>query len=120
MRKEIYKLTLELKELIDNDPRLSKLNSLEKRMNDDEEVMSLAYKKDMAAVRYSDTLNHFSEDSKEAKEALKELHLSKKNLDENPLVREYLNAYKEVRNLYLDINNILFSDLNAELCPKEK
>ena len=40
--------------------------------------------------------------------------------DNNPLVREYLEAYKEVRELYDQINEILFSDLSIDLCPKEK
>ena len=30
----------------------------------------------------------------------------------------YLEAYKEVRELYQSINEILFSNFNANLCPK--
>ena len=120
MEKDIYLETEKLKKVLDNDPRLVRLNELEKKMNTDEIVMSLAYKKDMAAVKYSDVLNHYSEDSVEAKNALKELHQAKLELDNNPLVREYLEAYKEVRELYEQINEILFFDLNADLCPKEK
>ena len=120
MEKDIYLETEKLKKALDNDPRLVRLNELEKKMNNDEIVMSLAYKKDMAAVKYSDVLNHYSEDSVEAKNALKELHQAKLELDNNSLVREYLEAYKEVRELYEQINEILFSDLNADLCPKEK
>ena len=120
MEKDIYLETEKLKKALDNDPRLVRLNELEKKMNNDEIVMSLAYKKDMAAVKYSDVLNHYSEESVEAKNALKELHQAKLELDNNPLVREYLEAYKEVRELYEQINEILFSDLNADLCPKEK
>ena len=45
--------------------------------------MSLAYKKDMASVNYSDVLNHFSEESEEAKKALKELHEAVKHFMES-------------------------------------
>ena len=93
MDKDIYTKAENLKELLEKDPRIIKLNELEKKMNDDEEVMALAYKKDMAAVNYSDVLNHFSEESPEAHKALKELHEAKLNLDNHPLVREYLKAY---------------------------
>lgn len=120
MEKDIYLKAENLKELLSKDPRIIKLNELEKKMNEDEEVMSLAYKKDMASVNYSDILNHFSKDSKEAQKALKELHEAKLNLDNHPLVKEYMKAYIEVRELYEEINKILFANFASNLCPKEK
>ena len=119
MPENIYLQAEELKEKLTNDPRIISLNEIEKRMNESEEVMALTYKKDMAAVDYSDTLNHFPEDSKEAKEALKKLHEAKLNLDNHPLVKEYLKAYKEVRELYQNINEIVFGNFSSNLCPKE-
>ena len=120
MDKDIYLKAESLKELLEKDPRIIKLNELEKKMNEDEEVMSLAYKKDMASVNYSDVLNHFSEDSEAAKKALKELHEAKLKLDNHPLVKEYLSAYVEVRELYEQINEILFANFSSNLCPKDK
>ena len=120
MSNDVYLKATELKQLLENDERIISLNESEKRMNEDEEVMVLAYKKDMAAVKYSDALNHYSENSEEAKKALSELHMAKYNLDNHPLVREYLNKYKEVRELYNQINQILFSEFNVNLCPKDK
>ncbi len=120
MNEDIYAKALELKNNLDNDERIIKLNDLEKKMNEDESVMALAYKKDVASTEYSDILKHYSQDSKEAKEALKKLHLAKEELDNHPLVREYLNAYIEVRDLYSNINEILFSNFQSNLCPKEK
>lgn len=120
MNEEIYQKAETLKEMLENDPRIIRLNKAEKRMDESEEVMALAYKKDMAAVKYSDTLNHFKEDSKEAQNALKELHQAKYNLDSHPLVKDYLKAFKEVRELYDEINKILFSSFKVDLCPQEK
>ena len=120
MEENIYLKAEKLKELLNQDERVIRLNELEKKMNENEEVMALAYQKDVAATNYSDILNHFSDDSKEAKEALKKLHEAKLKLDNHPLVREYLSSYKEVRELYEEINSILFSNFNSNLCPKEK
>lgn len=115
MSKDIYNLAYELKELLVNDERIKTLNSLEEKMNNDNQVMSLAYQKDMACLKYSDALNHYTRESKEVKEAQKELHEKKLALDTNETVRDYLKAYSAVRDLYAEINDILFSGLNAKL-----
>ena len=120
MSEDIYTKATNLKTLLSQDSRIALLNKLEKEMNENEEVMALAYQKDMAAVNYSDVLNHYSKDSKEAESALKTLHEAKLKLDSHPLVVSYLKTYKEVRDLYNEINEILFSDFSANLCPKEK
>ena len=112
---DIYSLSYELKDLLTNDPRIVRLNELEKQMNDSEEVMALAYQKDLAVSEYSDALNHFARDSKEVKEAQHHLHLKKEALDNHPLVREYLKAYSEVRDLYYQLNDILFSNMNLNM-----
>ena len=112
---EIYALSYELKDLLTNDPRIILLNKLEKEMDENEEVMALAYQKDLAVSSYNDALNHYSEDSQEVKESHHQLFLKKKALDEHPLVREYLNAYSQVRDLYLKMSDILFSNLNLHM-----
>lgn len=115
MSKDIYNLAYELKELLADDERIKKLNSLEEKMNNDDTVIALAYQKDMACLKYSDTLNHYSENSNEAKAAQKELYEKKLALDTNEVVRDYLKAYSSVRDLYTEINAILFNGLNPKL-----
>ena len=112
---DIYSLSYELKDLLTNDPRIIRLNELEKKMNENEEVMALAYQKDVAATEYSDALNHFAKDSEEVKKAQHNLHTKKEALDNHPLVRDYLKAYSEVRDLYFELNDILFSHLNLNM-----
>lgn len=119
MPNDIYQKASEFKEKLQSDERVILLNKLEKEMNDNEEVMALAYKKDVAATKYSDVLSHFSDDSEEAKKALKELSIAKEELNNHPLVKEYLKAYADVRDLYLQINEVLFSNFAPNLCPKE-
>ena len=113
--KDIYSLSYELKELLANDERVILLDKLEKEMNDNEEVMALAYQKDVAVSNYNDALNHFANDSEEVKIAQHELHLKKEALDNHPLVRQYLDAYSQVRDLYFALNDILFSQLATNL-----
>ena len=115
MAKDIYQIAYELKDSLSQDERVKRLNVLEGKMNNNDEVIALAYQKDLAASAYSDALNHFSDDAKEVIEARKELHEKKLALDTHPLVREYLDAYKEVRDLYIQINGLLFDGLNVKL-----
>ena len=112
---DIYSLSYELKDLLSQDERVVLLDKLEKEMNANEEVMALAYQKDLAINNLSDAINHFGENSEEAKKAQHELFLKKEALDNHPLVREYLKAYQEVRELYFNLNDILFSNLNLHL-----
>ena len=118
MVSNIYLLAGELKDLLDNDERIIRLNKLENELNDNEEVMALSYQKDLAVSAYSDALNHFANDSEEIKKYQHELFLKKEALDNHPLVKSYLKAYSEVRDLYFQINEILFNDLSLHL--KEK
>ena len=115
MMKDIYETAYELKDLLSQDERIKRLNELEQKMNSDNEVIALAYQKDVAVSNYSDILNHFSEDSEEVKKAQRELYEKKLALDTHPLVRQYLDAYKEVRDLYIQMNALLFDGLNLKL-----
>ena len=118
MANDIYNLAGELKEMLDNDERIIRLNALEKELNNNEEVMALSYQKDVAVSAYSDALNYYARDSEEMKKYQKEMHLKKEALDNHPLVRSYLQVYCEVRDLMFQINEILFKDLSLHL--KEK
>ena len=115
MVKDIYNAAYSLKELLDNDERVILLDDLEKKMNENEEVMALAYQKDLAVNDYSDALNHFSSDSEEVKKAQHNLFIKKEALDNHPLVSDYLKAYSEVRDLYYQINEILFNNLSLHM-----
>ena len=118
MVSNIYLLAGELKDLLDNDERIIRLNKLENELNNNEEVMALSYQKDLAVSSYSDALNHFANNSEEMKKYQHDLFLKKEALDNHPLVKEYLKAYSEVRDLYFQVNEILFNDVS--LRQKEK
>lgn len=100
----------ELKNSINSDHRIILLNELDDKINKSDEVMVLAYKKDVLSVKLNDNLNHFKDDSEEVRSIQKELYLAKLALDTHPLVKEYNKAYKEVRKMYDEINDTLFSN----------
>ena len=109
------KISYELKELLNNDPRFIKLNKTEKAMENNEEVMALSYNKDLKETYLSDALKHFPSGSPEVRHAHVELFRASEKLDAHPLVKEYLKAYKEVEVVLNEINSILFSDLKRKL-----
>ena len=115
---ELYQKIEELKDLLNHDERIIKMLEAEKRMNESEEIQLLSYKKDLASSEYSDILNHFDRESEAAKKYQKKLYEAKKALDEHPLVREYMSYYIQVRDLYNEINDILFSHLEEDLSPR--
>jgi len=115
---KVIELAYQLKSLLDNDERIIKCNELEKIMSNDEIAMKLSYKKDLAVDSYDFAISHFPKESKEVKKAQEELHLAKLELDKCESVRNYLDAYSKVRDLYMEMNNILFSFLNNHLCNK--
>lgn len=120
MASNIYFLASELKELLDNDERIIRLNELEKKLTNDEEVMALTYQKDIAVSNYSDALNHYANDSEEIKKFQHDLFVKKEALDNHPIVKDYLSAYAAVRDLYFQINEILFGDLSTHMKPHKE
>ena len=101
-----------LKEELDNLPEVKELERLNKLLNESEDVMRLAYKKDMCATKYEDAIRYFGKESDEATEAQKQLHLAKLELDKHQLVIAYNKQYKIVREIYDRINKEIFDPFN--------
>lgn len=116
MTEELLDLVYKLKDSLSKDERIIKLNELEERMNNSNEVACLANKKEIASDDYNFALTHFSNDSKEVEVAQKKLYEAKKELDLHPLVKEYMEQYKIVRDYYKEINDIIFSIINKDKC----
>ena len=112
MNQNLLEKATSLKEKINSLPEVKELERLNDLLNDDEEVMKLAYRKDVASTKYEDAIRFFGENSNEAKEAQKTLHQAKLALDENGLVKQYNEAYKKVRKIYDKINEEIFNPFN--------
>ena len=114
------KKAYELHDVITNDERYINLLKLEKEMEEDDEVCTLSYKKDLASDEYNEMLKLFKDDRDEVKRALKKLHEAKKELESHPKVVAYLKSYAEFRNILNEINEILFEGFTLNLCPKKE
>ncbi|MGM9858252.1 MAG: YlbF family regulator [Bacilli bacterium] len=106
----LLNLTYELKDALENSNEVKRLKEAEKNMESNEEVMALSYRFSSAQTSYNDILKIYKEDTKEAKEYQHKLYLAKKELDEHPLVKEYLSAFSEVRKIYERINHEILGD----------
>ena len=116
MDENIYQLATKLQESLSNLAINKELDELDKKMNDSFEVYNLSNKKDEALNKYLTLKDALGESHIDTIKALNELKIAKENLSNHPLVNKYLKVYSEVRDLYLEINNILFSDFNKRGC----
>lgn len=111
MDEKIINLAFALKDEISKDPLILKLNNIEKDMENNEEVIALAYQKDIVETNYSDILKIYNESSNEAQSCYKKLLEKKNNLENHPIVKEYYRLFREVRAFYQDLNDLLFKDI---------
>ena len=114
MNKALYDELYELRYIMKNDERFLSLKELDEKLNNNEEVMKLSYKKEMAIVEYEDALNHYGKDSEELQKAQQKLAKCKLELDNHPLVKEYYLALRKVREMDREINQKLFEDFQAK------
>ena len=112
----IYNLASKLNESLQNNDLVKELNRLEKELNNSYEVYQLSQKKDDALDIYSKLKDIYPEDHIEVKNALKNLAEAKTKLNSHPLVKSYLSIYNQVRDLYMEIDDILFSDFKGRSC----
>ena len=107
MDTKVYNLVRELKDELNNNPKVIELERLEKELNDSFEVYTLSNKKDEALEHYISNKDLYGEDDSKTLESLKELKEAKERLNTHPLVVSYLKVYSEVRDLYNEIDDII-------------
>lgn len=93
---DIYKKIDEIRESLINRDCVTKIKNIEKIMEEDEEVIKLVIAFENAQREYSSCLNHYDENSLEAKKYQRILFERKYELDSHPIVKEYYELLKEV------------------------
>lgn len=114
MDERTYNLAIEINEELNKNKDVLLLNEAEKKMNDSYEVYSLSNKKDEALEKYISNKEIYGADHELTVKSRNELKKAKEALQNHPLVKEYLEIYSRVRNLYLEIDNILLGDFKKE------
>ncbi len=116
MEENIIDLAYDLKDTIKNSNLNKELEEAESKMEENEEVMALSYRYSVAQTEYSDVLKIYKMDSLEAKKAQHKLYMAKKELEEHPIVRIYLEKYAEVRKCYDEIDAKIFNKFREHIC----
>lgn len=109
MGKELLLSLGSLKEALSSDSRVRELDRLETEVNADTVVKKLSEKLEALEKAYEDVLAYKKENDPVAIAAQKALYAAKEEMDANPLVARYNAAFIKVRDLYMEIDNILFS-----------
>ena len=112
MNQNLLEKASKIKQEIKSLPEVQELKRLDKLLNDNEEVMKLCYRKDVAATKFEDAVRYFGKESDEAAEAQRALYQAKLELDQNELVKAYNEQYKKVRKIYDKINEEIFNPFN--------
>ena len=110
MEERIYFLAKEINESLSSHPLVKELNKLEKELNDSFEVYNLSNKKDEELEKYLSNKDRYGEEDIKTIESLKRLKEAKENLNNHPLVESYLSVYSKVRDLYMEIDDIVLGD----------
>lgn len=116
MDEKVYFLASEINEELNKSEDVKLLNELDKKLNDSFEVYTLSNKKDDALEKYISNKDLYGEDNEITIKSLRELQKAKEELNNHPLVKEYLEVYSRVRDIYLQINNILLNDFKGGKC----
>lgn len=114
------KTLLSLEKLVlalDADPRIKSLNELEPLVSLDQGIKTLHEEAIKAQESYYEAKEKGLE-KKIVEERLQAFHKAKLALDENPLASIYTKIYSEVNDLYLHLDDILFSSFRALPCQK--
>ena len=112
MNEEIIKSVESLAKALKEDPRILRLNQLEEELSSNPEVIELSQKKETV-------LSYAKEDSLETKAYEKALYEAKLALDSHPLVQEYNSLYVPIRDLYMQMDDILFCPFRSKTLSHE-
>ena len=120
MQEKLLESLGELRAAIIADPRVKKLDELEAQLMKDPRVIALAKTKDLCEDDYNLCLKCHPEDAPESRRMQKALFEAKLALDSDPLVKQYNRAYLAVRDLYSQIDSIIFGDFRKTVVCEAK
>lgn len=104
----LEKALTELKDAISKDNRQIKLVEIEKKLYEDPALLELVKKKDDLENEYNQILSYEDKNSDAAKNVEKALYEAKLALDTYPLAKEYSDAFVAMRDIYMQIDDIIF------------
>ena len=109
MENELSLALTQLGEALKSDPRVLALSQAEEALYHSPEVIKLAKKKDVAEAAYENCLTYHREKDPEAMALQRRFYEAKLALDKHQLSQANNAAYIPVRDLYMRIDDILYS-----------
>lgn len=103
-----------LRQALASDPRVRRLDEMEKKLSSDPIALETSKKLHEAEEEFEYALSHYGESSELSKSAQKKLHRAKYEMDILPVCKEYNQAYREVRELYAKLDDMLFGEFRSE------
>ena len=116
MEKDIIEEAYTLKQAMTQHPHVIELEQIEAAMNQSEEVKALSLFFHQAQNRYNELLHYYPTDSHEVEVAQRDLFEAKQKLDLHPLVHQYYGLYREVRAIYQQVQDALFTPFTSRVC----
>ena len=110
---EILALTFKLRDQIVNSELYKNLKEKEKKMMEDEECSKLLYLYQNIQSKYNEA-KRFEKYGSDIELVSKELSEIKYKVDENELVKEYTQTYKNLNKELKNIEKIIFKDILTE------
>lgn len=104
----LEKALTELKEAIASDPRVKFLSEVEAKLYEDPALLELVKKKNDLEKEYGSLLSYEEREGEKAKQLEHALYEAKLELDNHPLAKEYSEAFIKVRDIYMQIDDIIF------------
>lgn len=98
-----------LNELIHDSIEYKEYIEMENKINNNEELMRLAYKKDLIIMEYEDAINHYDRNSKEVLSINIKLKEVMDNINKIEDVKIYYEKLNNLNKLYDEIDNKLFN-----------
>ncbi len=95
------------------DPRVLDMKEKENKMMESEEVLHLSKRLELASEEYSRAIS--LNDKELIEKTRKALHEAKLNIDLHPLVKDYNEAYIKVRDLYMNVDDIIFGPYRSKI-----
>ena len=105
MEAEIYKLTQEIRALIEKDPIYLEFLEASNELENSDDVKILSYRKDRASFEYEDAFKIFGKNAAETLMKSKELSEAIYNLNQNPIVKRCNIALRDYNALLKEIED---------------
>jgi predicted RND superfamily exporter protein len=109
----------ELKALMKKDPRIIRLDNLEKELYKHPELVEQSKKMNDLVNQYELALKIHPRDSKEVQALYHQVYEAKLALDKNPIAKEYNEAFIAVNDLYMAIDDIIFGPYRHKILVGE-